>query len=148
MEEIKQKLNYLISLLDKKKTLLIQILNITENQELFCKQLYGETKESFLKDSLKEKQILISKISVIDNTFITTFNSFNGDLNKNSSLFKDTLFLMKQKIKQITDLDIKIRLKENNNKIFFNQTTIMSKPRIIKSSKTYIINEYAKNSKK
>lgn len=148
MEEIKQKLNYLISLLDKKKTLLIQILNITENQELFCKQLYGETKESFLKDSLKEKQILISKISIIDNTFITTFNSFNGDLNKNSSLFKDTLFLMKQKIKQITDLDIKIRLKENNNKIFFNQTTIMSKPRIIKSSKTYIINEYAKNSKK
>lgn len=148
MEEIKQKLNYLISLLDEKKTLLIQILNITENQELFCKQLYGETKESFLKDSLKEKQILISKISIIDNTFITTFNSFNGDLNKNSSLFKDTLFLMKQKIKQITDLDIKIRLKENNNKIFFNQTTIMSKPRIIKSSKTYIINEYAKNSKK
>lgn len=148
MNNIKIKLDRLHYLLDIKEKFLIQVLNITENQEMFFRQLKGKQKEEFLMQSLEEKHSIIKEVNEIDNEFLIIFNSFNGKLNEYIKYFEEPILLMKRKIEKITDIDVKIRIKEEKNNILFLSSKPENKINIPKASKKYILNKYKENSRK
>lgn len=148
MNSIQIKLDRLHYLLDKKGQILNQVYNITENQEMFFTQLTGEQQKEFLMQSLDEKQKLIKEVNNIDNEFIVIFSSFNGALNEHIKNFGPSISLMQDKIRKLTDLDVKIRIKEEKNKLLFISSNPSNKINIPKASKKYILNKYRENSQK
>ena len=150
MNEIDVKLDILENSLKKKKALLTQILNITENQEMFLKNLSGEEKENYLKSAAIEKQNLIDDVLRIDSVFISTFESFNGMLNQNRQIYRSRILELQEEIRAVVDIDLMIRAKEERNKQLFIPKQINKSPALksLKANKNYILDQYAKNSKK
>lgn len=151
LSNINKKLRFLQDILNRKIEILNQILNISENQKIFLTSLQDENElNSYLSISLKEKQALINEIKDIDTNFINTFEQFGGELNKNKDFFKDDIQNMKDKIQQITDLDLKVRIIEEKNKPFFQNMNLQkNKPiKTLKANKSYILNKYSQNTKK
>ena len=149
LSEISEILKNLDNILNEKIQLLNQILNISENQSMFILQLEDENSlNSYLSSSLKEKQKIIDRIKIIDDTFIKKFESFGGELNKNKDFFKDELKKMQNKIQSITDLDIKIRIQEEKNKPIFKNMGQNKKIKTLKANKDYILKKYSENNKK
>lgn len=150
MNEIEVKLDILESSINKKIEILNQIYNITENQELFFRTLSGDEREEYLSSATEEKQKLIDEILRIDTVFISTFESFNGMLNENRNQYRERILGIQEKIKEVMDIDIKIRAKESRNKQLFIPKRDISGPVIkaLKASKGYVIEQYAKNTMK
>lgn len=146
LEEIYNKINNLCCLLDRKKQVLTQILNITKNQNIVFENNDKDTK-SFLDISVKEKQSLIDEILQIDEMFINIFESFNGDLNQNKQMFKDDILTLKNKIQQIAEIDFKIRLQEEKNKntTTYNKPNDLPKIKTLKMSKQQMLKKYNDN---
>lgn len=146
LEEIYNKINNLSCLLDRKKELLTQVLNITKNQNIVFEINDNETK-SFLDVSVKEKQKLIDELLHIDEMFICIFESFNGDLNQNKQMFKDDILTLKHKIQQISEIDFKIRLQEEKNKntTTYNKPNHLPKIKTLKMSKQQMLKKYNDN---
>lgn len=150
MSEIEVKLDILESSINKKIEILNQIYNITENQELFVKNLSGEEREEYLKSASEEKQKLIDEILKIDTVFISTFESFNGMLNENRKLYRERILMLQEKIKAVMDIDVKIRVKEERNRQLFIPNNTINAPVVkgLKANKSYILEQYAKNTTK
>lgn len=150
MNEIDIKLDILENSVKKKERLLNQILNITENQEMFISTLKGREKDAYLKSAAEEKQKLIDEVLRIDTVFISTFESFNGMLNENRQQYKQRILKLQEDIKTVVDLDIKIRAKEERNRQLFIPRQVSSSKdfKAIKANKGYVLEQYAKNSKK
>ncbi len=150
MNEIEVKLDILERSVDKKIKLLNQIYNITENQQLFVKTLEGEQRQEYLSSAAEEKQKLIDEILKIDTVFISTFESFNGMLNKNRKLYRERILKLQEKIRLVVDIDVKIRVKEERNRQIFAPSVLNGlSPNIkaLKANKSYILEQYEKNSK-
>lgn len=150
-EQLKNKVMNLNNLLDRKIEILTQVLNITDNQKMFFNNLEKENLEEYINISLEEKQNLINQLIEIDTIFLSIFESFSGSLNKNKDAFKNDIKKLQDKIKYITDIDIKIRLQEEKNKpIFINIQNYNKSPKIkvLKASKEYMLKRYTENTKK
>lgn len=150
LSEIKFKMKFLTDILERKLDFLKQIYGITENQELFEKTMSGEDREVLLREAVREKQKIIDELIAADNTFIRVFGEFKGELNRNRDKFKDDIKIMQEKIRLVSDMDFKIRAKEMRAKqgIKVQNTVFQEKIKTLKSSKSYIINKYRKNSSK
>lgn len=146
LEEIYNKINNLFCLLDRKKELLTQVLNITKNQNIVFENNDNDAK-SFLDISVKEKQKLINELLQIDEMFINIFESFNGDLNQNKQMFKDDILNLKYKIQQISEIDFKIRLQEEKNKNIttYNKSNQLPKIKTLKMSTQQMLKKYNDN---
>ena len=150
LPEIKFKMRFLTDILERKLDFLKQIYGITENQELFEKTMSGEDREVLLREAVREKQKIIDELIAADNTFIRVFGEFKGELNRNRDKFKDDIKIMQEKIRLVSDMDFKIRAKEMRAKqgIKVQNNVFQEKIKTLKSSKSYIINKYKKNSGK
>jgi len=148
MDNINTKLNILNDILDKKREILECIYNITENQEQICKISKNAESKNMLNDITYEKQNMIDKIIEIDKIFISIFDSFKDELNKNRYIYMDKILILQNKIRAVADIDIKIRVKEQRNKNLFSINTYNKKIKTLKASKDYIIKKYAENTKK
>ncbi len=152
LNEIKTRINFLMDILDRKYTLLCQIYNITENQELFEKTMSGEDCDILIKEAVNEKQKIIDEVIAADNTFMRVFGEFKGALNRNKDLFKAEIKQMQDKIRRVSDMDYKIRAKEMRAKrgvYVENQASVLTKKiKALKSSKNYILQKYKKNASK
>lgn len=150
MNDISIKLSMACEALEKKENLLNQILNITKSQETVFYSPESEEKDLFIKEAVKEKQKIIDQVIQIDNIFIKIFDEFNGELNKNNDIYKDKILYLQSKIKEIMDIDIKIRVIEEKNRRIMQQFKKENKANIktLKVSKKYLIDQYSKNSKK
>lgn len=149
MDNIEIKLKLLIDAASKKAKLLEQIYNITYNQETLCLSDISEAEKAVLiKEAVDEKQKIIDKIAGIDNAFISSFESFGGQLNKNKDKYKDELLALQDMIREVTDIDVKIRVMEERNRRRFSST--LSTPKIsgLKASREYMIKQYKKNVEK
>lgn len=152
LEEIYNKINNLNYLLDRKIELLNIILSITENQKIVFEKNDNDDTKPFINIALEEKQKLIDEIVSIDNMFISIFEGFNGELNKNRKFFKDDILIIKDKIQQITNIDFKIRLKEEKNKNIQERNinsiaNNIDKIKTLKVSKNHMLKKYMDNSK-
>lgn len=149
MSDIKVKIDILNDALDKKEKLLVSIYNITENQELFYKLEDENQKNKLIKESSREKQIIIDEVISIDNIFINIVEEIKEELKYEKDLYQEKLNIMTEKIKKVTDLDIKIRVKEERNRRIFEFDKIKnSQIKTLKTSKSYIIKQYEKNNRK
>ncbi len=147
IHEISLKMKFLTSVLEKKAELLKQIYNITENQELFERTLTGDDYDILVKEAVKEKQKIIEEVIAADNIFMKTFGEFKGALNKNQDKFKSEIKQMQNKIREVSDIDFKIRAKEHRAKqgIQVRPAVLSQKIKTLKSSKNYILDKYRKN---
>ena len=153
MDEIAVKIDILHKALDRKKGILTQIINITENQQMFFETLKGEELKYYMNVSIEEKQKLIDELNDIDTAFTGIFESFKGKLNENKQKYRNEIISMQDKIQELIELDIKIRAKEEHSR----RTTenmlnrqLVETPKIkgLKASKNYIMDQYEKNSEK
>lgn len=151
LSKINSTINFLNELLNQKLGILNQILNISDNQKMFLTSLKdADSLNSYISASLKEKQNLINELKIIDENFIKTFEGFGGELNKNKDFFKSDIANMQSKIQKIAELDLKIRIQEEKNKLLFENTLAPKNQPIktLKANKNYILNKYAQNAKK
>lgn len=147
MNDLSAKLMLLNDALDKKIELLNQILNITQNQEMFFNTLSGDERDYMLKEARNEKQNIINELVEIDDMFISMFESFGGKLNQNQFEYKNEIASLQNKIRKITDIDVSIRVKEERNRRLMDAGAINVKPiKALKASKSYMLNQYNKNS--
>lgn len=148
MNEIEVKLKLLEEILHKKKILLNQIYNITENQEQVYKQIKSNDITDILNGLIEEKQKIIDELKSIDNIFLSTFESFKGTLNENRKTYMEKILILQNSIKEISDIDIKIRVKEERNRRNMQLISKQEPIKTIKASKNYILSQYLKNTKK
>lgn len=160
LETIYNKINNLNYLLDRKIQILSQILVITENQNIVFKGFNDDSINELINMSYDEKQSLINELVNIDSMFLEIFQSFSGSLNKNKYVFEQEIINIQNKIQQITDIDLKIRLQEEKNRQIsintsnykgnnINQTTNnIDKVKILKMSKEEMLKKYNSNNKK
>ena len=155
LEEIYNKINNLNYLLDRKLQLLGLILDITKSQKNFFDKDENNEINSFINLSVEEKQKLIDELVSIDNMFLTIFESFKGALNQNKKIFEKELKQLQQKIQQIEDTDLKIRLQEEKNKQTLNNVNninnninTIDKVKTLKLSKSDLLKKYNDNNNK
>lgn len=155
LEEIYNKINNLNFLLDRKLQLLGLILDITKSQKNFFDKDENNEINSFINLSVEEKQKLIDELVSIDNMFLTIFESFKGGLNQNKKIFEKELKQLQQKIQQIADTDLKIRLQEEKNKQTLNNVNninnninTIDKVKTLKLSKSDLLKKYNDNNNK
>jgi hypothetical protein len=104
----------LIDTLEKKKKLLIWLMNVTEQQEAiaaaetFDEQLFNETigiKEEHLKDLIR-----------LDEGFEAIYSNVKDELIINKNDYKSQIVKLKELVSDVTDLSVKLQALEKRNK--------------------------------
>lgn len=117
MDNFSAQMKILDEILVKKKNLLVQIHNITENQRMVL--LAKDTEEGMFEMfniMNEEKQALISQVINLDNTFQGMFQSFKPEFELKALHYPEESRKLKISVKEVMDYDVKIRLLEEKNK--------------------------------
>lgn len=149
-EDISNKLINLNYLLDRKIEILNEILIISKSQFNVYNNNDNEDKDLFIKNSITEKQKLIDELLQIDDMFFRIFKEFSGKLNENKEKFKYELSALKQKIHQVTKIDLEIKFQEEKNKTkIINFEKLANNPTInnnlLKSGRSSLVQKYKNN---
>jgi methyl-accepting chemotaxis protein len=140
----------------KKKGLLNQILNLTLNQEtvLLCsagspadKNDTGEENSVMFRDMNDEKQKLIEQVINSDNLFQNIFDSASDDFGKNAEKYKAQIKKLQELIREVMDIDVKIRVQEQKNKDLITSGQPRPKIKTIKVSKDNLLKRYENNNR-
>ncbi len=117
MNEFRIRVKLLNELLQKKQEALSAILNICENEEtVITNGAGGDNDRGLLRAMAEEKQSNINIVLESDEIFETTFSRIRDGFEQNAKENKEAVTSMKALISAVCDLDIKIRLKEEQNK--------------------------------
>lgn len=149
MKPEKVNFNLLEDILIKKRGFLEQILNLTVNQEtiLLCEEKSDEYSIMF-REMNDEKQTLIDLVINSDNVFQNLFDSSIDDFNKNAENYKPQIKSLQGLVKEVMDMDIKIRVQEQKNKdLISNQYPRAKKIQTAKVSKGSLLKRYENNNK-
>lgn len=107
-------LDMLVSILDNKLNLMSEIYNIVINQ----KTMLQSDMECF--DMLKETGSMVKektlKINELDTHFQNKYDTISEELASKKQDYKGYIMILKDKIKQATELKLKIKLQEDKNK--------------------------------
>lgn len=106
-------LKLLSDILNKKFSILQEILSITENQGVILKSMPNE-KEMFF-SMFNEKQIRIDNINSGDEIFNRMFGTLMEKIKAEKTSYKTYIAEMQKCVKTIMDIEIKIKLQERNN---------------------------------
>ncbi len=106
-------LNLLIDILNKKISMLEEILSITENQGIVLKSA-PQDRQIFM-SMFEEKQIRIDSIASGDDIFNRLFNETIEKVKLQKVSYKQQISTMQRLVKTIMDTEIRIRLEERNN---------------------------------
>ncbi len=149
MTDIKTKFKILQDTLKLKKKILLQILTITENQHyMLLSSEKNDNLANLFTEMNNEKQKLIDELLKSDSFFQSTFDEIGEEFEQFALNNKDLINEMKAQIKNVIDLDVKIRIQEQRNKEQTTKITISKKINLPKTSKNYLLNQYKKNNKK
>lgn len=147
MNDMLVKLNILRDILAEKKYALEQIHNICYNERSVFLEPHTQEREEMLKGIAAEKQKLVDKVIQYDNVFQKSFDSIKNNFEEQAYHYKEEINLLQSMIKQVMELDIKIRSAENENKeIFSRERNIKKQTNTL--AKSYILKQYEKNNKK
>ena len=131
------KIKLLCEILDSKKSILISIFNITENQQtmLLQPEKTHEIKIIFTQMN-NEKQSLIDDVFKNYELFEKVFSSIRHIFEENSKLNKELILQLQEKIKLVSELDIDVRNAEKSlNNYALNEAKKRNMP-ITKSNNT------------
>ena len=147
MTERNLELNLLADVLFKKKEALQYILNITENQEMVLKQPKSQEITDLFNEMSAEKQRQIDTVLQSDVVFQDIFARLKNTFDDVAENNKEQVRILQDLIKEVTDIDVAIRVKEERNKTLFNQNHTTSKPDTTNTNKRYLLEQYAKHKK-
>ncbi|MDR1531102.1 MAG: hypothetical protein LBS62_02775 [Clostridiales bacterium] len=152
MDNFETSLKLLLDILLKKKETLTQIFNITENQgTALAAAADGHKADSeelaaikFLFDGMNdEKQVLIDKVINGDNVFQDIFSRLGAEFEERAEEQAELIRLLQSGIKDVMDLDVKIRLQERQNQMFISKGgSSGGKLNIPKATKSYMLDKY------
>ncbi len=108
------KLTLLLEISKKKFKVLEEILNITENQNTIAQQ--NSVDHDLFSELHEEKQLRIDKRTELDNYFQSVYIEIKPALDRHPDLFRQSIKMLKQLIKQITELEMQIQLGEEKNR--------------------------------
>lgn len=112
-DELNVQLNLLIDILNRKLSMLEEILSITENQGIVLKSA-PQDRQIFM-SMFEEKQTRIDSISSGDDIFNRLFNKTIEKVKIQKTSYKQQIGSMQKLVKSIMDTEIRIRLEERNN---------------------------------
>lgn len=114
MDATQTYLSVLIDTLEKKKDVLERIKNITEQQKQFLQS------ENFEEDSFQKtidaKAVCIKELEKLDNGFEQVYERVALILKHNKEVYKDKILIAQKLIQEIMDLNVSIRVMEEQNK--------------------------------
>ena len=148
--ELDTKLRILQDILAKKKFALECIFGICENIEGILLSPDGQGKE-FLPQMGKEKQLLIEQVLEADEVFQKLFDGISADFETNAPSHKDKIAGLQNSIKEVLELDIKIRAKEVQTKeqmLAGAAINLKKQAAANPAGKNYILEQYKNNTKK
>jgi hydroxymethylpyrimidine pyrophosphatase-like HAD family hydrolase len=108
------KLALLLEITKKKLKTLEEILNITENQNTIARQDLVD--HDLFSQLHEEKQLRIDKLTELDNYFQSVYTEIKPELDSHPELFRQSIKVIKQLIKDITELEMQIQLAEEKNR--------------------------------
>ena len=108
-------LQMMIDSLNKKKGILIRIIELNEeqNQILSEETLNGDAFD----DNMKAKRSCIDAIAMLDEGFQSLFNRVRDAINANKEMYANEISVMKRLITEVTGLGAKIEVQEARNKV-------------------------------
>lgn len=108
-------LQMMIDSLNKKKGILIRIIELNEeqNQILSEETLNGDAFD----DNMKAKGDCIDGLDRLDEGFQSLFNRVRDAINANKEMYANEISVMKRLITEVTELGAKIEVQEARNKV-------------------------------
>ena len=137
----------LLEMLNKKRAALTQIEVITENQEnILLSSLAAAEEGAELFGGLNaEKQKLIELVLEADRLFQHMFDEMKDEFELRAADFKDEIQSLKDSIKEIIELDSRIRVREEKNRMLLEKTRPKKKAGTNAVNRTYVLKQYEKN---
>jgi len=147
MDNFQTKLRVLLEMLNKKRAALTQIEVITENQEnILLSPLAAAEEGAELFGGLNaEKQKLIELVLEADRLFQHMFDEMKDEFELRAADFKDEIQSLKDSIKEIIELDSRIRVREEKNRMLLEKTRPKKKAGANAVNRTYVLKQYEKN---
>lgn len=143
MDNFKTRINILSDIVQEKNEMLQTVLNITHNQKILLESddETGQSLQIFSAMSI-EKQKNIDKIQDNDQLFNNIFESLTA-FEEEAQNYKTEIRKLQDQVKIATDLDMKIRLAEEENKSFHKKNIIKTPTDLTKKN---VLNKYKNNS--
>jgi len=133
MDSIEVELKVLIECLIKKEKALMQIGNITENQGfVLTSELTHDEVYSFFMQMNGEKQSFIQRVLQCDQVFENVFRNVGPILDANPTQYGEQVQAMQDLIRSVMDLDVQIRLGEQENSKILNISLETIQERLMK----------------
>lgn|GEM_PF-564012 len=116
MDKMVTELNIMIDGLKKKANALAEILNITENQRTVIEsELSFEEIRDIIFQMNEGKQAAIQIVRTCDDMFEAMLKDIGQDLESRQDMYKPQVRKMQEGIRKVMDLDVKIRIGEEEN---------------------------------
>ena len=144
-------LTILLDGLKNKEQALVELVNITDNQRTVIESgLPIAEVRAFLLEMNKEKQPYIDRVKGCDTLFETMLREVGPELDAKQHLYKTQVGQMQQYIRRIMDLDVKVRVKEEENNTLLNalapviidQSGLKPKPKLLPPDNARVIKAY------
>ena len=134
-------------MLNKKRELLSQIMIITENQENILLSPHAASDEgaAFFTGLNEEKQNLIELVLEADKLFQHSFDELKDEFELKARDNAEDVQALKDSIKEIVDLDSKIRVKEEKNRMLLDKVRYKNKIDMRTANKAHVLKQYKKN---
>ena len=133
MDSIEVELKVLIECLKKKEKALSQIASITENQGFVLGSgLSHDEVYSFFMQMNVEKQEFIQRVLQCDQVFENVFQNVGPVLDENPDSFTEQVRIMQELIRSVMDLDVQIRVTEDENSAILNSALAEVQARVAK----------------
>ena len=144
------KLAILADILDKKRSALLAILAICENQESMYATPASSERRDFLVGLGKEKQEKIDEVLVCDQVFQQIFEGIGDIFETEGQNYPEKVRKLQDDIKEVLEIDIKIRAQEEKTKAL--ATTAWGKPAATFKeanpvAATEMVNKYRENTR-
>lgn len=114
MSEIRIQVDLLVDTLSKKKTLLSEILKLTNDQKVLLTE--EELNMKAFNNIMSNKQVRIDLLAQLDDGFQSSFERVQPVLTTQPDIYKEAIAAMKELIKEVTDLGIEIQVQEERNR--------------------------------
>ena len=116
MNDFEVKLTILADILEKKRSALLSILAICENQESLYDTPATNERRDFLIEMGKEKQARIDLVLECDQMFQQIFDGFGDAFEEKGQNFPEKVRTLQDAIKDLLEIDVKIRAQEEKTK--------------------------------
>jgi len=151
MNHMETQLAILLDGLRNKEQALVELVNITDNQRTVIESgLPIEEVRAFLVEMNKEKQQYIDRVKGCDNMFESMLREVGPELDAKQHMYKPQVAEMQKHIRRIMDLDVKVRVKEDENNTLLNalapavheQPGLKPKPKLLPPDNARVIKAY------